>query len=183
MAITKRDRHGRALEGTVESGDDFMESIYLDSRLKDMDRVAARVFGDRNAQGAPVSVRARVKADMRPLLRAAIKSAAAARTALLKGRLADFDRDRLHALLCLQMAQVAFRQPYMEERLKAMEAPGGGRPSKAKLAAEWAEQYDSKKRSRLRLSSREIYDDIAERAGVLWTNVRDQNSKHRKRAK
>lgn len=161
-----------------------MTSLYLDSRLKEMDRVAARVFVDRNAKGAPPKLRPRVKGDMRPFLRAALKSAAAARTALLGRRAHDFERDRLHALLCLALAQVAFRQPYMEEADAARSAKGGGRPRKADLAATWAARVEAtKKRTHSALTAREIYEDIAAESGVVWTTVRDQVSKHRKARK
>lgn len=55
----------------------------------------------------------------------------------------------------------------------------GGRPKKSDVAAEWAVEFDRKKIAARILTAKEIYEDIASVAGVKWTTVRDQISKHR----
>jgi hypothetical protein len=173
VAITKRDRHGRALDGTIDSAEDF-QYLLIEGSLNELYALARRVRGDRNAKGAPPGVRARVREDMRPFLREAVRYAAQARTALLRYAAAragsthalllekDYQIARLLAQLCVAKAQIAFRQPYMEERDKAMSAgKRGGRQRKADLAAELALEYDERRRASRLLSDEDIFEDIA----------------------
>lgn len=55
----------------------------------------------------------------------------------------------------------------------------GGRPRKDAQGKAWTEEFDARKRRFPMLTSREIYEDIAEPAGKKWTTVRDQISAFR----
>ena len=158
-----------------------------DAALADLLYVAHKVFKDRNAQGAPGSVRSAAKAGMRPYLRYAVRHAKTSRRALIRGDRIEYELERARAFWMLAEAQVEFRQPFMREAEKARSGGAkGGRPKKAERSAAWAEEFDRLKRSPFAPSPLEICDDIADRFNrdhsgkpVTGKTVRNQISEWR----
>ncbi len=112
----KRDRHGRISGGTVVVDTlEMFREVHRDEKIeRELGSIARMVFIDRNAQGYPAEVRFDVKAKARQNLRAALRHAAKARTALMTGQsdlLYELEKTRAH--LELQTAAVKFRQAYI----------------------------------------------------------------------
>jgi hypothetical protein len=113
----KRNRHGRIVDGEISTAEEMHEFV-LSTPLAELDRIARKVFVDRNAKGYPQIYRAAAKAKARPALRSALNHAALARTALLRGKKHEFELERLYAHLELANAAVGFRQAYINTYTK-----------------------------------------------------------------
>jgi len=127
---------------------------------------------------------------MRPYLQQAVRHAKAARRALVRGDLHEYELERERAFRRLAEAQVEFRQPYMEQASKAHSSGArGGRPRNEVRNAEWAEDLKLRKRlPQWRDNVEDLYDDIADRHNsahpkarpVTGQDVRDGIDEHSK---
>lgn len=175
----RRNRHGVPLPGEPTHERDL--GIAID--LRRLSTAVRSIFIDRNAQGAPPKERAAIRAAMRPHLRDALKFLTWARTARIAGDKAGFKQWITRAQLELANAQIAFRQPFMEQAAKIRHAvPGqnrGGRPKRKaqaeKRAAEWAADFARRKANPINESvpDEELYKDMASDLKVGWETIRD----------
>lgn len=127
-------------------------------------RIASQVFVDRNSVGAPASKRAVIRKAVRPHLRAAIKcvrrSAAAARADNLEAHALHLQA----ALTAMSRAETAFRQPFMDDARKSIEAGRkGGRPPDEMRNTTWRKCAEDFKRRNPKASQSRIIDHV--RAG------------------
>lgn len=179
--------HRAQRAATIEGAPTMAARLRMATLFVPLDRIAHKVLADRNAKGAPERLRARLRAAMRPTLRDALEHAIAARAALFAGDLAAYEGELGRAHLALTMAQVEFRQPFMDSyRVQAEAGRRGGRPRKADQAAEWSRRYERMERTHRTLTAQERYEQIASDdlgTDAKWRTVRNAISEYRKRQK
>lgn len=142
--MKRHDRHGRLVAGDVASREDWLE-LDTSQLLKDIDRIAKRIYVDRNAQGMPQKYRALIREQARPWFREAAAFARDARAAILRGDRPRFELDKSYAHQCLERVQAIFRQPFMDRYRKAAEGgKRGGRPP-SEHDGDWLKMFNARK--------------------------------------
>ena len=105
-----------ALVSAFDPGLDDPDLVVLHARLRGLRNFARRVFVDRNASGMPPAYRGEIRATTRRHHREAVELICAARTALLRGDLTQWELLAGRAAAKLEHVQVLFRQPLMASR-------------------------------------------------------------------
>ena len=129
MAATvggKRDRHGRVV-GDAVSAEQIALLIDLAPAFEALNKIARRVFKDRNAAGVTDETgfidkyRPATRAAVRPVLRRALARAALARTAILRADRPTFDLQLACAQGLLASVGTLFRQPAVDTMKQGLE--------------------------------------------------------------